>query len=278
MNLKLIAIDIDGTLLCDATKENNYVPSVTKKNTDTIKKAKDLGIKIVLTTGRPLKGAQQYVDLLGLSDSDCEYVITFNGSCVQTTKGQVLYNQHLSKDDLKIVAELVKKAPISTHIQTPQFLYSPSSEINSYVEYESKKNKLPIKIKSWKYMVNNIDIVQPMKILFLDDRDKLDNFFSKLDKPVFDRFNVMRTEDYSLDFLNKNVDKGIALQFLTDHLNISSANTMAIGNADNDIGMIEYADIGIAVKNSTSALLKVANKVTTSNNDSGVANAIEEYL
>lgn len=278
MKLKLIAIDIDGTLLNDASRKNNCIARVTSKNIAMIKKAEALGIKIVLTTGRPLKGAQQYINLLNLANHSNEYVITFNGSCIQTTDNQILYHQHLSKNDLKVVASLVKIFPIGTFIQTPQSLYSPIKQINSYGKYESKKNNLPITVKSWKYITENIDTVQPMKILFLDDKAKLDYFNNQITDEIKQKFNVMRTEDYSLDFLNKNADKGIALKILANHLHISSSDIMAIGNADNDIGMIKYAGVGVAVKNSTPSLLKVANEVTTSNNDNGVANAIEKYL
>lgn len=281
MNLKLIAIDIDGTLITDNSKDQNA--GLTLSNLQAIQKAKDLGIKIILTTGRPFKGAQHYIKLLNLENKDSEYIITFNGSCIQTTNKNILYKQVLSKEDLKVTKKLldntdIKTLQINPFIQTPTAFYTTHQLINSYEKYESRKNNLTIKIRSWNEIISNIDKINPMKILFLNDESKLNILNTKIPNHIKNRFNVMRTETYSLDFINKYADKGLALSRLADKLNISSNEIMAIGNADNDIGMIKYAGIGIAVKNSTPALLKVADDITATNNNSGVAKAIEKYI
>lgn len=94
-----------------------------------------------------------------------------------------------------------------------------------------------------------------------------------------DRFRVVRSEDFYLELINKQTSKGVALSALTDKLNLTADNVMAIGNAQNDESMIEFAGTGVAMANSIPHTLQMADVVTENdNNHDGVAEAIEKYV
>lgn len=99
MTIKLITIDIDDTLV-------NTAKQVTPRVKAALNEATAQGVKVVLTTGRPLPGVQEYLDELGLNNRDDQYAVTYNGGVVQTTSGKALGGQELSYDDYLTLREV----------------------------------------------------------------------------------------------------------------------------------------------------------------------------
>lgn len=117
-----------------------------------------------------------------------------------------------------------------------------------------------------------------LKIMAVADKERLDKIQKNIPKSLTDKLNPIRSEPVYLDFTAPNVDKGWALKQLSEYLHLSPNEVMALGNADNDIPMIQFAGTGVAMEESTPNLLKVADYQTTSNNVDGIVKAIQKLV
>lgn len=271
MNKKLIAIDIDDTLL---TSQRQLLP----ETAEAIKEAKAAGHKIVITSGRPLVGIKPILQELNLDDLDDEYVIAYNGEMSATTAGKVLTKASLSFGDYQTIYDFAQQEKIPMILQSDRIIYTSEHFINLYASLNSYKNRMPIQIASFDEMKAKQEQINFFKILFLDEADKLDQCEKDLPRAMKEKYNIIRTETFSLDFIPAHINKGTALKALAKKLGFAQADTIALGNSNNDISMVQYAGIGIAVNNSTPALLQVADQVTASNNDDGVGKALRKIL
>ena len=114
--------------------------------------------------------------------------------------------------------------------------------------------------------------------MFTDDAHLIDQAIEDLPEELTSRFNIVRSEPYYLEFVNPKASKGAALKLLGEELGIQANEMMALGNAQNDESMIEFAGLGVAMENSIPSTLAIADAVTASNNQDGVAKAIEKYV
>ncbi|MDP4091017.1 MAG: Cof-type HAD-IIB family hydrolase, partial [Bacillota bacterium] len=236
---KLVALDMDGTLL---RKDK----SISDRTLKAIKGAKETGVKIVLATGRPVKGILKYLNYLGL-DSDDEYAVTFNGSAVQTAKnGKVLFEHFISGADLHYIYELSHRFGVHFHaFDGKSNLITP--RLNKYTNVEAQINGIEIS------EVNLADRVSPedkiIKVMMVDEPEKLDRAYEGLPPEIFSKYSVMRSAPIFLEFLNPQINKGNGIAFLCERLGIKREEVIAIGDAGNDIDMIRYAGLGVAMDN-----------------------------
>ncbi|RMD00474.1 sugar-phosphatase [Clostridium autoethanogenum] len=263
---KLVGIDMDGTLLRDDK-------SISEENYNAIQKAKELGVKIVLATGRPLKGIEKYLKQLKLT-SEGDYSVAFNGAVVQkNNNGKVISENLLKHEDLKYLYNLSKQLNVNIHILT--FDFCAAAKLNKYSKLESSLNKIPLKILDLNQIPDYVPIV---KVMFVDEEEKLSKAIENLPRTVYEKYTVLRSEPYFLEFINKNVNKGFGIQVLKEKLNISRDEIMCIGDAGNDIHMIKYAGLGVAMENAFSDTKKVADYITKTNEQNGVAHVINKFI
>ncbi len=266
---KLIALDIDGTLL-------NSKKEITKEVFDAIQNAKQKGVKIVLSTGRPLPGVQTLLKDLKLDDEE-NYVVTFNGGLVQEiTSKNIISNIEMTHEDFDyIYNELAKKHNIKIHINTPDSLVVPYREVPKYSIHESNLNNIPV------ICMEESDINSDLtycKVMLADEPEIIENFIPKIPKEFHDKYTIVRSAPFFLEFLNKKVNKGLGLQALCDKLEIDPSEVIAIGDEENDRHMIEFAGLGVAMGNARDSIKEIANHITESNNDSGVAKVISDFI
>ncbi|WP_367377115.1 Cof-type HAD-IIB family hydrolase [Levilactobacillus cerevisiae] len=266
MTVKLIAIDIDGTLL---TPNNKLALSTI----DAIKAAVASGIKIVLCSGRPLAGVQPYLDMLDLTGDD-QYVITHDGAAIQTTNGQALVTHSLSRNDAQRLAGLADQAPIDYHMITPQAIYTPNRPASAYTIRESRLVHLPVVYQPATEIPAGEDI---LTFVFIDETAVVDAFEPTIPAALRQQFYLVRTDPHFIEALNQHVSKAHALPELADHLHLQPAETMAIGDGANDLPLLKAAGLGVAMGNATAEVQAAADEVTSSNAEDGVANAILTY-
>lgn len=268
MQIKLIAIDIDGTLL---NNQRQLTPEVYKA----LKAAEANGVKIVLCTGRPLIGVQDLLTELDLF-SENDYAISYNGSLVQNTKtGKVITKFGLTHDDYLEVEMWARKLGVHFHATTEEAMYTANRDISRYSVLESHLVGMPLKYRTQEEMTADLNII---KMMMIDDPNILDDIIPKLPPFLKERYNVVKSAPYFLEILNKKAHKGAAVKKLAEHLNISQTEVMAIGDNENDLTMIEYAGLGVAVENAIDAVKRKADVITASNEEDGVAKAIYEYV
>lgn len=261
MAYKLIAIDIDDTLLT----ENGEIP---QRARESIKKAKDKGVHVVLSTGRTRKGMQRFYDQLELDT----LMITAGGAEVYDADQQRLFECGV---DPAIVKELLRYAfGKGLHPQVyidGELVYR---DRNKYAKlYEVPYGHLGIEMPD---LMEQETIITP-KVLYVMDEHKVESI-KKETEELFPMLTIKRSKPMFLEFAHPSVSKGKALEFVANHYGVSSDEVIAVGDTDIDIPMIEFAGLGVAVENGYQHVKDAADIVCASNQDAGVADVIEKYL
>lgn len=264
---KLIALDMDGTLL----RKDKTISDRTFK---ALKAAREKGVKVVLATGRPVRGIKNYLSYLGL-DKDDEYAVTFNGSAVQTGKsGNMLFEKFMSGVDLHYIYSLSLEYGVHIHAFNERGqLMTPV--LNKYTDVEAQINGLNIHIRDFNAISPEDKII---KVMLVDEPEKLDLVFSKLPKELFTKYSILRSASIFLEFLDPEINKGLGLSILSKELGITREEVIAVGDAGNDIDMIKYAGLGVAMGNAYPEVKEIADYVTVTNEEDGVAEVIEKFI
>ena len=254
MAIKLIAIDMDGTLLLP---DHTISPAV--KNA--IAAAREKGVNVVLTTGRPYAGVHSYLKELHMNQPG-DYCITYNGALVQkAADGSTVAQTALSYDHF--------------HALDRNTLYTANRDISYYTVHESYVATIPLVFCE----AENMDpATQFLKVMMIDEPAILDKAISRIPAEVKEKYTVLKSAPYFLEILDKRVNKGTGVKSLADALGIKPEEIMALGDQENDIAMIEYAGMGVAMDNAIPSVKEVANFVTKSNLEDGVAWAIEKFV
>jgi len=263
MSYKLVAVDMDGTLL-------NSKDIITKRTQDSIKKLVNKGIVFTICTGRPIQGIEQYNKLLKL---DAPF-ITYNGAMiVKSISKDVLFKQNLTINDAKKIYQLGQEFKTTIIVWSNNKLYV--NKINDLTQkYKKLSTVEPIIVKDIETIVSD----GITKILWYDEVEKIKKFESKLFKEISDGVNFCTSKPIFLEFFDKRVSKGVALKKIGEFLNIRKEETIAIGDGFNDLPMLEYAGLSVAMKNAPNEIKEKCNFITKSNDDEGVANFIEKHL
>lgn len=267
MDIKLIAIDIDGTLL----NEKNELAQPT---IDTISEARKNGVKIVLCTGRPLSGVQPYLDKLQISGGD-EFAITFNGAMAQTLDGTVMVNHTITYEDFLETEMLSRKLNVNYQIETTDSIYTTNRDTNPYGIAESFLVRLPIKFRSPEEIPRDLVMSKAMFVDFPKNITEANKLIpDKLRKDMY----VVQTEPFFIEMMNKQASKGKTLGELATQLHLTKDNVMAIGDQGNDLTMVDYAGFGVAMGNAIDEVKAAAQFITKPNTEDGVAFAINKYV
>lgn len=264
---KLIALDLDGTLL-------NSDRKISIENQQAIAAAREKGVKVVLVSGRPTEGVLGHVKTLNML-SDDDYILSYNASLVQSAKSKtVIHKQILTGKDAKYIANLASKFGAYAHAFSVQKgLITPV--LNQYTDRESMVNGMPITVFDFTDLSDEEGILKTMVVA---DPDKLRAFIDQLPREIYDRYTIMQSAPFFLEFLNKKSNKGIGVKALADHLSIKTEEVICMGDAGNDVHMIEYAGLGVAMGNATEEIKGLANFITSTNNEHGVAKVINEFV
>lgn len=267
--IKLVASDIDGTLL-NSDKKISY------RTIETVEKLKQMGVHVVLCSGRPVSGVMPHLKKLGLTDHD-NYVITFNGAkSSNVTNTKVIKTHPLGYDDFVKFHDLAQRLGFGMQVVTLKSeIFTTSANISKYTVRDAFNTNMQIKYRPADLISPDIEIA---KIMFVDDPTRISKLGGQLPKEILTDYYAVRTGSWSFEFMNKDASKGNALMDLCEYLGIDPAETMAIGDQNNDLTMLEKAGIGVAMANGNDLVKKTADVLTPSNDDDGVAQAMERYI
>jgi len=262
MRYKLIALDLDGTLLNDRHE-------ITPQTRETVRRAHDEGAKIVLCTGRGPMSTLPILDMLGLEGT----VITHNGAATVYSEGRKLLHEFSFVPGERAEAfRYMREKGLHFDVCTPFEMYvesmSPEEKAmyaKFYVEPEVIED-----VTSLPEIVKLTISSASADLITVTQRElNANNLLGGL--------NVIRSGDYFIDVMHEQATKGNALKHFADSLNIPSEQVLAIGNYYNDLEMIRFAGLGIAMDNSPAQVKDEADAVTASNNEDGVAAALNKY-
>lgn len=263
---KLVAVDMDGTLL----REDK---TISKETLRAIDKAKARGVKIVLSTGRPIDGIKRYIEELDLAHEG-DYAIAYNGALVQNTKTKdIVAKTLMNLDDIDYLYKLSQELGVNIHALTESTCITP--KWSKYSQLEGDLNNIPLVIADFNELPETTTIV---KIMMIDEPEILSVAIEKLPKEVFERYSVLRSAPYFLEFLEKKVNKGYGVELLAKRLGINSDEVICIGDAGNDIHMIKFAGLGVAMGNAFPEVKEAADYVTLTNEENGVAHVIDKFI
>ena len=269
--IKLIAIDMDGTLL-------NEKKHIDKAQKEAIHEAVEAGIKIVLCTGRPLYGILPFYEELGLSELDSEgYVILNNGCSIHKTKDWKLIDQvNFTSDDIDYLYKFSEGYDINFTLVNDYYYFNiddrkPTDELITDAGFVfSDITNISLKeAKNGKHKI--------IKIMFLGNPNIMANFQKENESILKDKYSSVLSQPYIYEILPKGNNKGTGLKKLAKKLGIKQEEIMAIGDGNNDIEMFEYANYSVAMENGTELAKKAAKYETDSNENDGVAKAIRKY-
>lgn len=268
MTIKLVAIDIDGTLL----DQDRKIRSAVK---DAITAAKAQGVTVVLCTGRPLPGVKNQLAELNLNEAN-DYVITYNGSLVQATQsGEIISSYELSYEDYQEIEYMSRQVGSHFHSLDDKGIYTANRDISKYSVHEAYLVDMPLYYRAVDEMTPDMRYI---KVMMIDHPAVLDQAIAKLPAWFLEKYTTVKSDAFYYEILNKNASKGSALQKLAEYLGIEQAEVMAIGDNENDLSMIEYAGIGVAMGNSIDKVKAAADIVTATNQEEGVAKVMKEYV
>ncbi|PNI02218.1 Cof-type HAD-IIB family hydrolase [Vibrio diazotrophicus] len=265
---KIIALDMDGTLL-------NSQKQITPRTKQAIALAKEQGVRVVLASGRPIDGMRSKLEELELT-SDQDYVLHYNGSMVQNVAtGEVIYKQIIDGKAAKTIAKLAAELGVNTHsFSQIHGLITP--RVSEFTELESKINDgLKITEMDFSELEDDHPII---KTMIVAEPSLLSEAIKKIPAHLHQQFTVVQSAPHFLEFLNTQSNKGVGVKAIADHLGVPASQVMCMGDAENDHHMIEYAGMGIAMANAMEETKRIADYITLSNDEDGVAAAIEKFV
>ena len=252
--IKLIAIDLDGTLLNDKKE-------VTPRNKEVLARAKAQGVKIVICTGRPLRAIRPYLEELSLKEPG-DYSITFNGGLVQKNEtGEIISVAEDLNLPLDVVSEeIVLSLPTSAAHPSIYGSLNPLLDCRPFAVADLDES-----------MLYN-------KAVIAYHQEVLDPKIPEISSEIREKYEIIKSRNNLLEFMPKGITKAYGISLLAQDLGIKQEEVMAIGDEENDLPMIRYAGIGVAMANAVPIIKEAADVVTVSNQEDGVAAVIEEYV
>ncbi len=269
-DIKLVGLDLDGTLL---TTDHR----ITDRTREAIARATASGCLVVPATGRPLKGVpQEFLDIPGV-----DWAVTANGATVTDLTGREQpWHFWIPVEDWFRVKELLKD------LDPVQDLFVNGCGYNSEKMMETVEEWAPLGLAPYMRksrrsvpdldaFARTLDKIEKANLFFQDPQARLEAK-RRLDKAGF--FAVTSSAPNNWELNAVGVNKGRALLALGERLGLRKEQVMACGDSGNDEVMLRTVGLGVAMGNASEAIKKAADRVTASNDEDGVAKAIEKYV
>lgn len=277
MDIKMIAVDLDGTLF---TSSKEILP----ETLSALERASAMGIEIVPATGRPFHGVSEKVTGLEFVN----YILTCNGAAIYNRRtGECLYEQPMSWEKGAEILTALKGLNISTDAFINGYSYKERSQIN-FIDSLALSQVMKDYIKKTRLYVDDLiefvssekHSVQKITLNFAKNPDgtSLDRDETKARLDKISDIAVVSGGDNNLEITESTINKGISLVNFGKRLGIDRSQIMAFGDSGNDLEMLKAAGFGVAMGNSEKAVLDIADYVTLSNNDNGIGDAIEKLI
>ena len=287
---KLVAIDLDGTML-------NHYGEISERTKETVRRCIEKGVEIVLASGRPIDSIKTIAEELGIKG----YFIAGNGALVyDLQKNEMIYENYIKKEKVLEIIKICEENSIAYNVYTDKVILTTNLKFNVLYYYkenlkkeENKQTNISIVENMYEY-VENMKDEKFLKITICDQNETIFHSIIKKVKEISDievldishmarKIIKQGTEEIPVEYFYteisaSNVDKWEAIEFLRKRMGLAKEEIMTIGDNINDKKMIENAGMGIAMKGSTMEILKIARDITETNDNNGVAIALEKYI
>lgn len=268
MKYKMLVLDVDGTLLNDEKM-------ISKRTLHALRKVQQMGVQIMLASGRPTYGLLPLAKQLELGIYN-GYVLSYNGGqVINASNGEVIFERRINPEQIPYLEKKAVKNDftIMTYNGDTVVCNRPG---DAHVEAEAKLNGMKLEVQE--FFSALIDYPPCKCMLVSDDEESLMSLEAHFKRRLNGVLDVFRSEPYFLEVVGSGVDKGNTLAAVMEKLGIKEEEVVAFGDGVADVSMLQMAGLGIAMGNAPDSVKRCADHVTASNNEDGVAVAIENFL
>jgi Cof subfamily protein (haloacid dehalogenase superfamily) len=266
LSIKLIVLDLDDTLLRDDH-------SISNRTKVALMKAQENGVKVALASGRSTFGMVACAEELSLAEYG-GFILSFNGGkIINYQLKEELFSSSLPLNAVKKLYEISQREGVFIHTYVGNEIITETD--NPYTTIASGLSNMPINL-----VTSFVEGVKEEvgKVLMCGDPDKMKVVEAKLKTELADDFSVMRSKPFFVEFTEKGVTKGTSLSHLIRKFGIKREEVLAIGDSYNDHEMITFAGLGVAMGNAPDDIKVIADHVTDTNMNDGVAKTVEEFV
>lgn len=275
---KVILMDVDGTL---TTSEKN----ISQKTKEILLKAQEKGAVLVLASGRPVRGLLDLARELRM-DENHGLLIAFNGSkVIDCQTGEVLFNQTMSVEQGKAVLEHMKKFDrVRPMIDKDDYMFV-NNVYDNWIQWNGKPfDVIQYESRGGNFKLCEIDDLASFldfplnKILTTADPEYLQKHYKEMMEPFQGKLNCMFTGDFYFEFTAQGIDKAKAIDTVLTSKGYTKEDMIAFGDGHNDSSMLQYVGTGVAMDNAVQDLKDIADEITLSNDQDGIAVALCKLL
>lgn len=268
MKYKLLVLDVDGTLL-------NNAKEITPRTLSALKKAQHMGVRIVLASGRPTSGLMPLAKMLEL-DNFGGFIMSYNGSkIIKVDDGTTLFEKRINPENIPYLEKKARKNGFSIFTYHDDTLLTNNAK-DEHIRREAQLNNLKI-VETEDFSIV-IDCFPCKCVLVSDDEEALRGLENHWKRRLAGVLDVFPSEPYFLEVVPFGVDKANTLGVLMGLLNVKQDEVMAIGDGVADVTMLQLAGKGVAMGHAPDSVKICADYVTASNEDDGVAQAVEKLI
>lgn len=259
----MLVLDMDDTLLTDDH-------TISDENKEMLALAQEQGVHVILASGRPTPAMVRYAKELNLNNS---YMISYNGAVITDLKeDKIIFEQTLTQQQIHDLYDYSIKS--KTHIITYLDGEVVSETSSEYIDIELNITGLTHnKVANFKDKVQS----SAVKCILLEEPSYLKEVEKDL-KAAMPHLSVSMSKPFFLEVAQNGIDKAASIKILAEKLGVLQSEIIAVGNAGNDLTMIEYAGLGVWVDNVTAEIRHKANVIVASNNDHGVAEVVRRFI
>lgn len=268
MKTKVLVLDIDGTL-------TNSKKEITEKTREGILRIEERGHKVVLASGRPTHGMEEFAKELQLEKYG-GYLLSFNGGrIINCRTGEIVYQRILPKT---VIPELYQYA-VSRDCGLVTYLGEEilaGTRMDRYMEIESRINHMPMRqVSGFVKLVADYEL---NKCLMTAEPERAVVYEKELNEKFGDILSVYRSAEFFIEIMPKNVDKATSLDRMLSTVGLTREDAICCGDGFNDISMIEFAGVGVAMANAQQVVKEAADFITDSNDADGIVKVIDTFI
>ena len=267
MKEKVLVLDIDGTL----TNSKKEISPATKQGiSETLKR----GHKVILASGRPTPGMRRYEEELELDQYD-GYLLSFNGArIVECKSGEIVYQRTLPPMVIPGLYAFAKEHGCGLITYLGDHVIS-AFEPDEYIELESRINGMDVRVEENFVEFVDFDV---NKCLMTAPVEKAPGLEKLLQKKYGDMLSIYRSEPFFIEIMPQNVDKAASLDRMLETVGLTKEDAICCGDGFNDLTMIQYAGLGVAMGNAQPVVKEAADIVTGTNDEDGLVPVIEKFI
>ena len=267
MNHKILVLDIDGTL----TNSDKVISPETKKGLMMIQ---ERGHIIILASGRPSPGMMKYAKELELEKYG-GYLLSFNGArIINCRTGDIIYQQTIPRFILPKIYNFAKENGCGLITYCGDYVVS-GTGIDEYIELEARINGMPVReVDDFLHFID-FDV---NKCLMTAPPEKAEKLTAILQEKFEGILSIYRSEPFFIEVMPKNIDKAFSLNRMLETVGLKKEDVICCGDGYNDVTMVKYAGIGVAMENAREEVKAVADYITKSNDEDGLVEVIDKFI